>query len=306
MSAGWVAGTVRARAMARRRLGIGGDRALAGAPSLGEALATLARTPYGHDVTVDQSLAEAQHAVAATVLWNLRVLAGWLPRAGGDQLRVLAGWFEIADVEELLAGMAGRPAAPLFRPGSLGTVAPRLLAATSPEQIREVLATSPWGDPGGTTPAAVLPALRLSWAERVAAAVGPARPWAAGGAALLVARELFAADRRLPDAAAAVARRLLGDAAGSATSPAGFAAALHLDARWAVAGVETPADLWRAEARWWARVDADAMALLRRPRYGFAPALGAAAAAAVDAWRVCAALECAARGGDVEAFDAVA
>jgi hypothetical protein len=245
--------------------------------------------------------------VAATLLWNLRVFAGWLPRDGGERLRVLAGWFEIADVDELLRGLGGGATGPLFRLGSLATVAARLQAATSPDQLRQVLATSPWGDPGGTTPRTIAPALRLAWAERVVAAVPPARPWAVGGSALLVARELFVARRRLPDAAAASARRLLGGAALGTRSLPELARALPSDARWALAGTDEPDRLWRAEAGWWARVDRDAAALLRRPRFGLETAVGTVGAAAVDAWRVCAALECAARGGGVlEVFDAVA
>jgi hypothetical protein len=309
VSAGWVAGTVRARAMTRRRLGPGGAHALARSESLPDALAVLAASPYGHDVGVGMTLDEAQHAVARTLLWNLRVFAGWLPREGGDRLRVLAGWFEVANTDELLRAMAGLPAAPLFRLGSLGTVAARLPGAGTPAALRRVLATSAWGDPGGETPAVVAPAMRLAWAERVAGAVEPARPWALGGAALLVARELFVGGRMLPDAAATTARRLLGEPALTATTPAGFAAALPGEARWALAGVPEPDELWRAEARWWARVDADSARLLRRPRFGPDAAVGTVGAAAVDAWRVSAALECAARGGGpatLEVFDAVA
>lgn len=307
MSAGWVAGTVRAHAMAHRRLGAAGARALAAAPSLPDALVALAASPYGHDVTPGQTLAEAQRAVLDCVLWNLRVFAGWLPPDGGQQLRVLAGWFEIADVEEQLLGPAGRPAARPFRMGLLATAAPRLVAAGSPAELRRALATSAWGDPGGETPAEVLPAMRLTWAGRVAATVPPARAWAVAGGALLLARELFVAGRRLPPVAEASARRLLGPDAPTATSPAALAAIVPRAAREAVGGVADPPSLWRAEARWWARLDSDAAALLRRPRFSADPVIGAVGAAAVDAWRVCAALECAARGGrDLEVFDAVA
>ncbi|HEV7213028.1 MAG TPA: hypothetical protein VGN47_15060 [Blastococcus sp.] len=307
MSARWVAGTVRARAMAHRRIGAGGARALAASPSLEDALATLSASPYGHDVRTGQTLAEAQRAVGDTLLWNLRVFAGWLPPDGGRQLRLLAGWFEIANVEELLRGAAGGPAAAPFRLGALATVAPRLAAAGSPAELRRVLAASPWGDPGGEAPADVVPALRLAWAERVAGGVPPARPWALAGGALLVARELFVAGRPLPAVAEATARRLLGRAATTATTPAGFAAVLPRPAREALAGVTDPPSLWRAEARWWTRLDSDAAALLRRPRFTADPVVGAVGAAAADAWRVCAALECAARGGqELEVFDAVA
>ena len=47
VTAAWVAGTVRARALARRRLGAVGARELARSAGLTEARSTLARTPYG-------------------------------------------------------------------------------------------------------------------------------------------------------------------------------------------------------------------------------------------------------------------
>lgn len=307
MTAGWVAGSVRARAMARRRLGVAGARALAVSPSLADALASLAATPYGHDVRPDQSLRQAQRAVADTLLWNLRVFAGWLPRDGGDRLRVLAGWFEIADVEELLHRAAGEPAEPLFRLGGLATVGRRLEEVRTPGELRRVLAASPWGDPGAESPRDVVPALQLAWAERVVASVPPARDWAVAGAALLVARVRFLGGRRLGGAAEASARRLLGARTADAGSLAELAAVVPRAAREALAGVPEPESLWRAEARWWQRLDADARALMRRPRMSLDPVVGTVAAAAVDAWRVRAALECAARGGrGVEVFDAVA
>jgi hypothetical protein len=293
--------------MSRRRLGAAGARALAATPTLADALATLLTTPYGHDVRPDQTLTEAQHAIAGTLLWDVRVFAGWLPRAGGEQLRVLAGWFEMADVGEILRGMAGEDAAPRYHLGSLSTAGDRLWAAASPAELRAVLAASPWGDPGGNTPREITTAMRLSWAERVAAAVPQARPWALAGAALLVARELFVAGRPLPAVAAAGARRLLGAEATEAPTLPVFAAALHRPARDALIDVEDPASLWRAEFRWWSDVESDASALRRHPRFGSDPVIGTVVAAAVDAWRVIAALECAARGGRVpEAFDAVA
>jgi hypothetical protein len=51
------------------------------------ALSLLVGTPYGHEVRVDQSLEEAQHGVAATRLWHLRLLGGWVPRQGADLVR---------------------------------------------------------------------------------------------------------------------------------------------------------------------------------------------------------------------------
>jgi hypothetical protein len=307
VTAGWVAGTVRARAMSRRRLGAAGARALAASSTLADALAVLVATPYGHDVRADHTLAEAQRAITETLLWDVRVFAGWLPRAGTEQLRVLAGWFEVADVDEILRDMAGQDAAPRYSLGSLSTAGSRLGTASSPAELRAVLSASPWGDPGGDTAHEIASALRLSWAERVAAAVPQARPWALAGASLLVARDVFAAGRPLPLAAAATARRLLGAAAADAHALPEFTARLPRPARAALMGVEDASSLWRAEARWWTNVESDALALLRRPRFGSDPVIGTVAAAAVDAWRVTAALECAARGGQVsEALDAVA
>jgi hypothetical protein len=293
--------------MAKRRVGLAEARRLAAAPSFDAALAELVATPYGHDVRIDHTLAQAQHAVAATLLWDVRVLAGWLPRDGADRLRVLASWFEIANVDELQRSTAGQAGPPLFALGSLGTAWHRLRSARSPAEVRRVLATSWWGDPGAEAPAAVGLGMRMAWAERVAAAVPPAAPWAAGAAALVLARELLVVGRALPAGAAASARRLLGSAALDAASFPELVAALAGRARWAVSGVDRAEALWRAEARWWARVEADAFTLLHRPRFGLAPVVGAVAAAAVDAWRVRAALESAARGaGRSEVFDVVA
>jgi len=307
VSAGWVAGAVRARAMARRRLGAGGARALAAAPSLADALLTLAASPYGRYVTPGQSLPQAQRAVADTLLWNLRVFAGWLPRGGGDRLRVLAGWFEIANVEEVLRSLAGETSEPPFRLGGLATVARGLDDVRSPADLRRVLAASPWGDPGGESPGDVVPALQLAWAERVAAAVPPARDWAVAGTALLVARVQFLGGRRLGDAARASSRRLLGSAAADAGSLAELGSVVPRGARSALAGVGEQEALWLAEARWWQQLDLDAGRLLRRPRFSLDPVVGTVASAAVDAWRVRAALECAARGGQgLEVFDAIA
>ncbi len=67
MSAGWVAGSVRARAFVRRRMGAAGTRRLAACPSLGDALQLLAATPYGANIRRGQALAAAQHEVARAV-----------------------------------------------------------------------------------------------------------------------------------------------------------------------------------------------------------------------------------------------
>ncbi len=310
MSAGWVAGTVRARAMSRRRLGRVAVRELAGAPDLQTALSRLSRSPYGREVRAGMTLAEAERAVVAVTLWNVRVLAGWLPRQGVPALRVLLSPVEAANVvdrlDHLVRGTPGPPPVP-HRVGGLGTTWRRLAATSTPEEVRAALAASPWGDPGGTSLREVALALRLTACDRVASAVPPAADWAFGAAALLVAREV--ADGRLPlparvhDDLAVV----LGPDVAEATSLAALAASLPPAARWALEGVEARRDLWRAEARWWWRVERDGFRLSRRSTPGPEVPLGTVALLATDAWRVRAALEGAARHGRArEDLDAVA
>ncbi len=116
----FVAGAVRARAMARRCVGPATARRLATAGGLDAAVEALRRTPYGHDVRAGQTLSEVQAAVAATLLWHLRVLAGWLPGRGVEPLRAVAGWYEISNTDQLLRRLGGRPSAAPFRPGPRG------------------------------------------------------------------------------------------------------------------------------------------------------------------------------------------
>lgn len=306
MSARWVAGGVRARAMTRRRLGREAVRGLAGAPSLDAALAALVSTPYSHDVTRQASLAEAQRAVTSTVLWNCRVLSGWVPREGAAILRVLAGGLEIANVADLQLHWSGQRVPRPYALGGLATAWPRLASVTGPDQLQQTLAASPWGDPGGTDPHTVGLALRTALADRVTAAVPQARDWAAGATALLVARELVGG-RTLPPRAALGAAHVLGARAPAAHDLPELADALPRGGRWALDGVSRPGDLWAAEARWWSRVENDAFGLVRGATEGPGVLVGAVALMATDAWRVCAALEIAARGGrSAEVLDAVA
>ncbi|HEU5161041.1 MAG TPA: hypothetical protein VFU43_28850 [Streptosporangiaceae bacterium] len=315
MSAGWVAGSVRARALVRRRLGSGRARMLAASDSLTDALTTLAATPYGHDVSKADTLSAAQRSVAATYLWHLRVLAGWLPRDGVELARTAAAWFEIANVDELLHGFGGDGARePPYRLGALATAWSRLAACRTPAELRGGLAASAWADPGGAEPRTIRLSMRLSWLARIAGAAGDrgaaadrAAAWAAGAAALLVAGERFGAGRDIPASLRPIAAALIGPRAMSATTLPELRAGLAAGARWPLAGIDDAARLWRAEARWWGRVERDAEALLGRSGFGAAPVLGAVASLAVDAWRVRAALEMAARGGTpIGGYDAIA
>jgi len=307
MSAGWVAGSVRARGMVRRRMGAEATRRLAACPSLGDALHLLAATGYGSDIHRGQALAAAQHEVAGTVLWDLRVLAGWLPRDGVQLLRTLSAWFELANVDELLQSIAGRPAGAEFRLGTLATAWPRLRQAATTAELRAALAASAWQDPGDQTTRAVRLGLRARWAEQVAALGDPARIWAAGATALLVAGERFAAGRDVDPAVMGGALGLLGSAAGQAATLGELAACLPSQARWVLAGITSPARLWRAEATLISRVEQDGLRLLRTSSLNREVVLGAVAVMACDAWRVRAALELAARGGvPLEAYDELA
>lgn len=306
MSAGWVAAGVRARAMSRRRLGRHETRALATRPSLAAALATLAGTAYGREVRPGQDLAQAQRAVTATWVWNVRVLAGWAPRSGVAVLRPLVAPLEVANTLDHLRALSGLPAPPPYRLGGLATAWPRLSTTTSAADVRSALATSPWGDPGADGPRAVGLAMRAALADRVMAQVPTAAGWAAGALAL-VAAGLLVEEVDPPPGYRTAAARVLGRAAVGATDLPSLRRSLPRVAAWALTGVDGAAGLWRAEATWWLRVERDAGALVGRPTPGAEPVLGAAALLAVDAWRVRAALELASRGGrPLEGFDAVA
>lgn len=313
MSAAWVAGVTRARALLARTLGAQGVRETAAAETLEDALLRLGTSAYRRNLRAEAPLAEAQRAVSATLLWHLRVLAGWQPRAGANAIRVLAAGFEIANTEAHLrtlgGGAAGGPenpqnAAP-YRLGALSTVWSRLAVTRSPAQLRSVLASSVWGDPGAGTAAAVATGMRVCAAARTAATVPEAVRWATGRLALLVAREVFVAGRTLTEACARRSAGLLGSSALRAVSYADFRQALPATARWVLAGCDGPADLWQAEALWWRRLEQDGGELVHQSRWGRAPVVGAVAVLCADAWRVRGALELAARGGgSLEAFDA--
>jgi hypothetical protein len=307
MSGGWVAGSVRARAMVRRCIGAGAARELAACGSLPEALQALAATPYGRERLLGLTLSAAQHRIASAILWDLRVLAGWLPGDGVQLLRALAGWFELANVEEQLQAMADRPGDAEFALGVLATAWPRLRQAASPAPQRAGRAASAWGDPGGETAEAVLQGMRSRWAARVAAAGEPARSWAAGAEALLLAGQRFPPGHEARDAGAGGAPGALGPATAGAVTLEDLGRRLPARARWVLAGISSPDDLWRAEAAWWVRVERDGFRLLRTSGFDRRPVLGAVAVMAADARRVRAALEIAARGGGpLEAYDAVA
>ena len=299
MNAGWVAGAVRARALREHCLGQAGARRLAASGSLDNALRALSGTRYGEHAHPGLDLDAAQHAIAGSVLWDLRVLAGWLPGDGVRMLRTLAGWFELGNTEEMLTARPGAE----FDLGALATAWPRLRAAGR-TGLRPALAASPWQDPGGGDARAIRLGMRVRLAVRVAALGEPARTWAAGAAAILAAGELLAG-RPVPVGL----RSLTGPPAIRAGSLPELAAALSSRDQWVLVGIAAPGDLWRAEPRWRARVEEDGAWLMRISSLDSRVVLGAVAVLARDALRVGAALEVAARGGSpglLEAFDELA
>ncbi len=203
MSTAWVAGNVRAKAMLDRRIGPARARDLAATGSLAQAVQILADSPYGHGVHVGQTLAEAEHALAATVLWHVRVLAGWQPRPGARALRLLVGWFEIANIIGHARAVSGAAVEPSFHLGALGTAWSRLRTTSSLAELRRGLTQSLWGDPGGESPSDIAVGVALTWACRVATGVPEASDWACGGAAVLVARRLLLEGRPLAQPAQA-------------------------------------------------------------------------------------------------------
>ena len=297
MSAGWVAATVRARALARRRLGPQSTEAVGRAADLGEALDAMSRSSYAEALRGCTTPAGARRAVAGAALWNLRVLAGWLPPGGADVLRVAAGWYELANIEDRWAALEGAVVPPPFELGALAAAWPRAGRALTAGELRAALAASPWGDPGTAEPGLAGIVLRLAWARRLATALPSSEPWAAGQAALMAAVLVGSgATGELPPAAASTARRLLGPGWGQAATVADLAARLPRPAAWALAGVEGPDDLWRAQLRWWERVEADGLGRRAEAvRPGPEPVVGIAMALVADAWRVGAALDRAAR-----------
>jgi len=276
--------------LVRRRAGRAGARRVAAAGSVAGALAALRGGPYGHAAAA-ATVAEAQRLVAGTVLWHLRVLAGWLPRDGVRTLRTLAAAFELANIAEHLRALTTDAPAAYFRMGALATAWPRLAETRTPDRLRAALAVSPWADPGDRPD--IVRTLRYRYVAWLASVPAPAPAWAAAATALLVAGDRFAGGRVPPRRTVTA---LLGPAANDAASLPDLAAALPRAARWALADVATPDDLWRAEGRWWTRLDHDGRALLATAGLGPNAALGAAALLAADAWRVRAALTAASGG----------
>ncbi|RZU53395.1 hypothetical protein EV385_5318 [Krasilnikovia cinnamomea] len=306
MGAAEVAGAVRARALARRRVGPAATRRLAGCPSLAAAVDALAEGPYGRQVHRGQTLAQAETATLQTLLWHLRMLAGWQSRTAAAPVRLLAAAFELANVDEQVLRCDGGAAADPFDLGALAVAWPRLAQASTRAELRDALAHSFWGDPGADSGWALTTVPRLVWLRRVAERIPVAAGWAGGAALLILAREQIIRGRPLDAAAVAAARPLAGPGCLAATTVGALRDAADRRARWALDGVSGPEDLWRAEARWWGTVEKEGLQLVRGAGFTGKVAVGCAAVLAADAWRVRVALASAVRGGGfLDVFDAI-
>lgn len=313
MGASWVAVHVRALALAERRLPASEVARLAGLSRLDDALGELKSTPYGKPVQPGMDLAAAEHGLWSTLVWHMRILAGWAPPAGAERARVLAGRFDVANVVAHLARLEGRPAQggpmqlsilqsgggqPPFMLGSLGSAWPAVSAAHTPEEVRRALKSSGWGDPGVSGPGGVALALGMTWLRRVAEAVPEAAGWATARGAMKVAAAMAAGvnmdgDSQLRRDSLA----LLGARSAGASSMDELRRSLRRSDAWILEGIDSFDDLWKAELRWWARMQADAWRMLGASRPGPGSLVGAVGALAADAWSIQAALELAARGG---------
>ena len=304
MKPGWTAGVTRSRLLLSRAIGPDHARRIAACRSLDEALRLLAGSAYGERVPAGVDLETAQRGVAETLLWHLRIMAGWLPSAGAGLVRALAGWFELANIDARLAALAGDGGEPApFLLGGLATAWTGIERAHGIEEIAQGLSSSPWGKLDGGGSAGLAIGLRVAWARRVQSAVPEAGRWVAGAGALLVARELMLAGsrrymsqlRRLPG---------IGDRAFEVGSLEELQRALPEQAAWSLAGIVAPGELWRAELGWWRQVEREAPGLLRTAR-DEAVVLAAVALLAADAIRTARALEAAARGGSPELVELI-
>ncbi len=275
MSAGWVAGAVRARAMSRRRVGAVAARALAGTAEPGAGgrqprrRPLRPRRPSRPDPGRRPSMPSPPRSCGTCAC-----LPAGCPRGRPGSCACSPAGFEVANVDERLRELEGRAVEPPFHLGSLATTWERAARAASAAEVRAVLARSAWGDPGAESPGRDRPGHALAWAARVAAGVPEARPWACGAAGLIVARELLLVGSVPTPQAQRMLAPLLGSAWMDARSITGLAAAFPAEARWVLDGIEDPADLWRAEAAWWSRLSVDGASLLHRPGTSPAPVVG--------------------------------
>ena len=294
MKPGWTAGVTRARLLLNRAIGPGLASTVAASPSLADGLAALAGSAYGERVQAGQDLTSAERGAADTLLWHLRILAGWLPVAGAALVRALAGWFELANIDARLAALAGgwREPAP-FVLGPLATAWGAAEQARTIEELVDAISVSAWTLPRAHSAAELAIGLRVAWARRVVESAPGAADWVAGAGALLAVREL------LVEHSGKYSEQLrhypgIDDRAFGVGTLAAFRDAVGPRAGWALGTITEPDELWRAELAWWDRVEEDSRLLLRHSD-DESVVLAAVALLAVDAQRTARALRSAAQ-----------
>lgn len=285
MSAGWIAGAVRGRELARHRLGSTGVENLAARRGIEEALTMLAGTTYERAARAGPDLETVQHAVGAQALWHLRILAGWVPPGGVRAIGALAGWFEIANLEDLAVTVSTAETGPVSPPYDLGLLSVTwrgVRNASTLTEVREKLAPTGWGDPGGDSVEALLVGLRMSWAGLLRRVVAERREWGMGLAALVLAQSRFLPNS---DDRTTFPRHVqgLGDRWQSTTDLEEFIAALPPVAGWIFSTVHRSEELWQAEETWWKRLADDGADLLRAQQLSRQTVVGSAAVIIADA-----------------------
>jgi hypothetical protein len=308
MRADWVAATVRARALAHGRVGASGSHQIAARRGLPGALAALSGSVYGTRVLGVPDLAAAERATHDAVLWQLRVLAGWVPATESRLCRAAAGGYERDNIVDLAGHLHdGRPVPGAYSLGTLGTAWSRVGTTTSIQELTAALRHSPWGDVGAAGTTALRDVLTLVWLRRLADVAPPARSWVQLVGGLMAAR-IVLVDRAQPSPRL---RQLLRPVIGTGWEAAGdldtLRGTLPHTVQRVLRGLDGPEQLWRAEAQVHAVVETDGFRLLHTALPGPDVVLGAIAVLAMDAWRVRAALAAACLGaGSSEVLDAVA
>jgi hypothetical protein len=284
--------------MAQRRAGAGTSRAIATEPTLEAALSALQESSYALRLLGVSGLAAAERGIQETVLWQLRVLAGWLPASGTELARAAAGFFEIENIVALAHQLGGGAVAPEpYRLGALATAWNRLSLAGSSQELATILRTTAWGDVGDDGPGPLRTALGVAWARRLVAVAPPARPWCGALCVLTAARSLTVDGVSAAPALLHLLRPVLGRSWESAGTLGEFRAAIPPSLHKVVLDIASPEELWRAEARTHGAVEKDGFKLLRDSMPGPDVVLGSIAVLSTDAWRVRAALAAAAAGG---------
>ncbi|MDN4471933.1 V-type ATPase subunit [Demequina zhanjiangensis] len=305
MSISWVAATVRVRALAAGRAGRAGAARLAQSDSLDDAADLLSRWSYGARLGPETTATALQRSVRETLLWQLRVLAGWAPANGTGILRGAAAEFERDNILMRMRELQGGPAERPFELGALETSWSTLRHASNADSLLALLARTPWGEVPADEQDQLADILTATWLGRYAAAAPGAQAWAARRAAILTARARFVDGLDLAPTLRRRLRPLLGTAWESTTDLPAFAASLPSRVRAALAGTDDASGLWSAESHLYALMDDEASSLLRTGTPRPESLVAGLALLTVDAWRIQAAIAAVESGqGAKEVLDA--